>query len=44
MKELEASRAAILPAWMGEDTVETFQKAEEFFREVGGYPLPGERR
>ncbi|KIW28105.1 uncharacterized protein PV07_07789 [Cladophialophora immunda] len=41
-REMEASRARLISAWLGEDIAELLQSAGKLFAE-GGYPLP-ERR
>ncbi len=40
MKELEASRMALLSSWMGSDVTDLMAKAGALFESLGGYPLP----
>ncbi|CZR57334.1 uncharacterized protein PAC_07223 [Phialocephala subalpina] len=40
LKELEASRTALLSTWMGVDVAELMGKAGALFEGLGGYPLP----
>ncbi|ETN39396.1 uncharacterized protein HMPREF1541_05619 [Cyphellophora europaea CBS 101466] len=40
MRELEHTRAAMIPDWIGEDLAGLFASGMQFFEEIGGYPLP----
>lgn len=37
---MEASRAKLLPAWLGEDVADFMGRAMRFFVSIGGYVLP----
>ncbi|KAJ5442499.1 Short-chain dehydrogenase/reductase SDR [Penicillium cf. griseofulvum] len=40
LRELEESRASLLPLWLGEDLSEFMRQAMQFFVGIGGYVLP----
>lgn len=42
-REIEGPIAASLAAWAGEELTGVFRKAGDFFRKLGGYPLPQAR-
>lgn len=40
MRELEQTRAEMIPEWIGADLASLFARGMQFFEEIGGYPLP----
>ena len=42
-RELEQTRAEMIPDWIGTDLASLFASGMQFFEEIGGYPLPQRR-
>ncbi|CAI7666556.1 unnamed protein product [Penicillium manginii] len=40
LRELESSRAKLIPTWLGEDVAQFLSTAMQFFVNIGGYVLP----
>jgi hypothetical protein len=40
MRELEQTRADMIPEWLGSDLAGLFASGMQFFKDIGGYPLP----
>ncbi|KAF9884799.1 hypothetical protein FE257_001215 [Aspergillus nanangensis] len=40
LREMESTRARLLPAWLGDDVAGFMGKAMRFFMDIGGYVLP----
>ncbi|CAI7656457.1 unnamed protein product [Penicillium pancosmium] len=40
LRELESSRAKLIPTWLGEDVAQFLSTAMQFFVSIGGYVLP----
>ncbi|PWY94106.1 short chain dehydrogenase/reductase [Aspergillus sclerotioniger CBS 115572] len=41
LREMESTRAELLPTWLGEDVAGFMGKAMRFITDIGGYVLPG---
>ncbi|KAI1262747.1 hypothetical protein F5Y18DRAFT_396168 [Xylariaceae sp. FL1019] len=44
LRELEHSRAAVTPQWMGTDVIDLMGSGAQLFEDLGGYPLPKRER
>ncbi|PYH98030.1 short chain dehydrogenase/reductase [Aspergillus ellipticus CBS 707.79] len=42
-REMESTRTALLPSWLGEDIAGFMARAMQFFSDIGGYVLPRRR-
>lgn len=40
IREMEATRQALLGQWLGNDVAQLMTSASTFFADLGGYPLP----
>lgn len=40
LRQMESTRARLLPGWLGQDVADFMSRAMQFFVEIGGYVLP----